>query len=86
MDTKLFSDRVKEKGERLVLTIPNVYSGCASSNIANIEDNLNKLGGVKDVKFKRFRVHISKLLPVRGNVDNIKKAMDEMGYVIVEEG
>jgi len=83
MDIKLASNKAKEERERLVLSIPNVHSGCVSCNIANIEYNLKKLGGVRDVKFKRFKVHIN-YYPSKISMGEIKKAIDEMGYVIAE--
>ena len=69
----------------MVLSIPNILSGCVCCNIANIEYNLKKLGGVKNVKFKRFKVHIN-YYPSKISMNEIKKAIDEMGYVIAEQG
>ena len=85
MGTKLTSNKAKEKTARLALSIPNIYSGCVSCNTANIEYNLKNLGGVKDVKFKRFKVHIN-YYPSKISMNEIKKAIDEMGYVIAEQG
>jgi len=69
--------------DRMVLSIPNIYSGCLSCNIANIEYNLKKLGWVRDAKFKRFKVHIN-YYPSKVSADEIRKAIDGMGYVIAE--
>jgi len=85
MSTKLASNRAKEKKDKLVLSIPNIYSGCVSCNIANIEYNLKKLGLVEDVRFKRYKVQIN-YYPSKASVDEIKKAIDEMGFVISEKG
>jgi len=73
-------NKAKEKKE-IVFSIPNIYSSCVSCNMANIEYNLKKLEGVKDVKLKRWKVHIN-YYPSKVSIDEIKKAIDETGYVI----
>ncbi|MGQ9469388.1 MAG: heavy-metal-associated domain-containing protein [Nitrososphaerales archaeon] len=68
----------------MVLSMPNIYSGYISFNIANIEYNLKKLGGVEDVKLKRWKVHIN-YHSSKVSVDEIKKTIDQTGHIIAEQ-
>ncbi|MCP8321491.1 MAG: heavy-metal-associated domain-containing protein [archaeon] len=69
----------KEKKKRVILTIP--FTGCIDCNIANIEYNLKNLDGVKNVKAKMWMFHID-YYPSKVSINEIKKAIVEMGYVI----
>jgi len=71
--------------KRVVLSIPGIYTSCPTFNIANIEHNLRKLEGVKDVKIKGWKVHIN-YYSSKVSIDEIKKAIDKMGYVVAEQG
>lgn len=70
-----------ERSRKVTLTIP--YTGCIDYHISNIESNLKKLEGVRDVEMKLWTAQIE-YYPSKISVKEIKKAITDLGYEISE--